>query len=609
MKTDSGMVILAESQFKIIRLKATNDSDKNLVKSENKKLFGDVLALTGNIIAETRQTSLDGQAKDLRQEPTQTNFLFLNTALVSKHLRIPLKLTLATDENTFQPTIQSRNFFQTGVQTKHFELLFGDLNPSFDRLLLAGTRVRGVQGGITYPRFKATFLYGELNRALEGKKFQYSPTQGFVPPNLSSDSTFIQPGIYRREIWALRVEMGNTIFKNAKTGFILMKAKDDTSSIRFGQNPKDNIGLNLDHTRFFWKKRIRFGVGMSGSLITSNTSLGVERKSRIDSVLETNFPVEPKELSGILIINASTTYLSQAVFAGFANLSLKILRQDLFFEFTRVGASYESLANPFMRNDQQQFLFTDRFDLFRRKLFVNLRYFNLRNNLAGNQHSTIHNHTASINLTYSPGIGQPQIFTNLLYQNRSSVSNGLSIMGKTDDQMLNLALGASWSWKIKAIEHFLSIQYSLTDRNDLVRTGNNNTLNTWGFVFSQRYTFPLNVEISYNASRADYMRLITNNNQSDAWLGSLSYEYRRAKLTTSVGAGQNNMLVGDGLQDTKRQQFFLRLTYKGIRDFQLDIEGGLSPFRDRILVSNQYDEKYFFARLTYNLGGRNLSNW
>lgn len=609
LETDSGQVTLAESKFKIIRLKVADEPGKGYVKSESKKVFGDLLALTGNIILETRQTALDGSVKDLRQEPKQTNFLFLNTALVNKHFRVPLKLTLATDENTFQPNIQSRNFFQTGIQTKHFELLVGDLNPTFDRLLFTGTRVRGVQAGISFQRFKATLLYGEINRALEGKQFNYNPTQGFVPPNLSSDSTYIQPGIFKREIWALRLEMGNTVSRNSKTGITIMKAKDDTSSIRFGQNPKDNLGANLDHTRFFWKKRIRLGLGLSGSLVTSNTALGVERKSRIDSVLETNFPIEPRELSGLLIINASTTYLSEAVFAGFANLSLRVLRQDIFFEFTRVGSSYESLANPFMRNDQQQFLFTDRFDLFRRRVFVNLRFFNLRNNLANNQLTTINNNSASVNIAYSPGVGKPQIFSNLLYQNRVSEGNNLSITGNTNDQTLNLSVGASWNIKLHEIDNFLSIQYNMTNRNDLVRTGNDNILHSWGFIFSQRFSFPLNIEFNYNSSKINYNRLVINNNQTDSWLGMVGYEYRKAKITGSIGLGNNNMIIGEGIQNTQRQQYFARLTFKAIKGLQLDIEGGLSPFRDRIIFENQYNEKYFFARLTYNLSGRNLAAW
>lgn len=609
LKTDSGLIILTESKFKVIRLKGADDPSKGLVKSDKKKFLGDVWALTGNIIAETRQTVLEGKGKDLRQEPSQTNFLFLNTALVHKHIRIPLKMTLSTDENTFQPNVQSRNFFQTGIQTKHLEVLVGDLNPSFDRLLFSGTRVRGIQGGISYPRFKATFLYGELNRALEGQKFTYNPSQGFVPPNLNSDSTYILPGIYKRMVMALRVEMGNTVSKNAKTGITIMKAKDDTSSIRFGQNPKDNLGANLDHTRFFWKKRIRLGFGLSGTLITSNTFLGVERKSRIDSVLETNFPIEPRDVARLLVINASTTYLSEAVFAGYANLSLKVLRQDLFFEFMRIGSSYESLANPFMRNDQQQFLFTDRFDLFKRRIFVNLRYFNLRNNLAGTQLSTINNHSASTNITYSPGVGKPQIFTNMLFQSRLSTGNNLSITGNTDDRTLNLSVGASWNVNLQGIDNFLSVQYNMTQRNDWVRTGNDNSLNAWGVIFSQRYSFPLQLEINYNASRIDFVRLASNNNQSDSWLGMLGYENRKAKLTTSLGAGRNNMVMGDGVQDTKREQYFIRLAYKGIKGFQLDIEGGLSPFTNRKVADSQYSEKYFFTRLTYNLGGRNLASW
>lgn len=609
LQTDTGTTILTESTFKIVRLQASEEPDKPPVKSDKKKFFGDVFALTGNIIAETRQTSLEGSGRQLRQEPVQTNFLFMNTALVNKNFKVPLRMTLATDESTFQPNVQSRNFFQTGIQTRHFEVLVGDLNPSLDRLLFTGTRVRGLQATINFPRFKAIFLYGDLNRSLEGKKQLYRSDQGLAPSNMADDSTFITPGVYRREVWALRLEIGNTQLRNSKTGITFLKAKDDTSSIRFGQDPKDNIGANIDHLRFFWKKRIRIGLGFSAALTTLNTNLGIERKSRLDSILDRNFPFEPKDVSRLLIINVSTTNLSQAVYAGYGNLSLKVLRQDLFFEFTRIGSAYQSLANPFMRNDQQQFLFTDRFDLFKRKLFVNLRYFNLINNLTDNQLATVINHTASASLTYSPGVGRPQFFSNLMFQNRLSSGNKLSITGATNDQIINFSAGSSWNFKSLGIDHFISIQYNYTTRNDLIKTGNDNAFNSWGVILNQKFRFPIVIEFNYNASNNRFSSLAANNNKTNAWFGMLGYEFKKIKLTGSLGAGQNNMLIGDRIQDTQRQQYFMRFSFKGIKGIQFDVEGGLSPFRDQIILSNQYDEKYFFARLTYNLNGRNLATW
>jgi hypothetical protein len=344
-------------------------------------------------------------------------------------------------------------------------------------------------------------------------------------------------------------------------------------------------------------------------LITLNTNLGVERKSRIDSILETSFPFDPKDLSQLFIINVSTTSLTDAVFAGYANLSLKVLRQDLFVEFTRVGSAYQSLSNPFIRNDQQQLLITDRFDLLRRKIFVNLRYFNLVNNLENVQLSTIINHTGSMNLTFSPGLGKPQFFTNVMFQNRLSSGSTLSIVGKTNDQTINLSFGSSWSLKGLGMEHFLSLQYNHTLRNDQVRIGNDNTFSSWGIIVNERFSFPLTIELNYNASRNEFMNLVANNNLNNSWMGILGYELRKAKLIGSIGAGHNNMLIGNRSQETQRQQYFVRMTYKGIKGIQLDLEGGLSPYKDWVNLENKYNEQYFFARLSYNLNGRNLAAW
>jgi hypothetical protein len=599
-----------QSGFNIIEpMIGVNVDSADVIK---KKWLEGKASMQGSISFETRQTLLDGPGKALRQEPSQTNFLFINTSIQTAGLKIPIRFTGTSDEFTYTAGNQSKNFFQTGVQARKWEVLFGDVNPSFDRLVFTGTRVHGISASLNLKRFRFSAVYGYLNRPLEGQLLRYSFGDGLPPPNLNTDSTYVKAGIYQRNVLAMRFEIGSTLHGKSKTGITLLKAKDDTSSIRYGAEAADNIAAAIDHSQKFFKNRLKVNAGLAVSFLTKDSRLGVVTKARIDSLLQTRFPFEPSDVKNIIVINASTTGNTPAVYSGYINVGMKFKKHDLYSEFFQVGSAFSSLANPFLRNDQRQWMFSDRFEMFERKLFGSVRYQYITNNLSNNQITRFDANQVNLSLLYSKNANAVKYSLNQMVQFRISTPSSQSINGSVDERLITTSLGISHQFNFAGINHFINGQINYSQRNDFIRTGNTNGITNFGFLLNEKFNFPLSVDISYQFIDNKFMYFNANNNSNQQISLQANWEFPDYGWTCALGFGQTNVKTAFGTSfydQSNRNRYYLRAGCSKIKNLQVDIEAGSSPFTSNIHPDNNYTEAYFYTRLTYTFSGKNMAGF
>jgi len=402
-----------------------------------------VLNYTGRITAEANSE----QVRGIRQN---INSVRANASGSYDWLSFKAKTFVTSQED---PTKQPRNRLSLGLKTSVFDLTVGDINPRFSELLLQGKRVRGVEANLKLKYFNTHIVYGQTDRAIEG-------TIGATPDTLEDGVLqYSRSGYtYDRNLLAIRPYFGSG--KNFQLGFSLLKARDDTLSVKKefdginetddrsivlgGVNkPQDNIVLGtdllfaFDQKRFVWKTDAAFSYlnrDITGGPLTlegMDTFLpGDSLQNDTLSLGDMNIPLEgfpdPGDFTRIFIINENISPLMPIVpdtnnqigmkqFLNMPSTAFKtVLKLNYFNNFfvvryQRVGPEFTSLGNPYMRTDVQGFNISDKIRLFSNRLFVTVAYDQKRNNLLEDKNSTTTTSSFTASVALYPGEGLPNI--------------------------------------------------------------------------------------------------------------------------------------------------------------------------------------------------------
>jgi len=264
---------------------------------------------------------------------------------------------------------QPRNRYLFWVATPIFRLYAGDTSPRFSDLILWGKRVRGIEAMLDLKYFALNVVSGQVNRAVEGSA---------VPdPNNPDPAAYRidRPGTYTRNLLGLRARLGTE--HGFHLAFNVLKAKDDVSSIRYGINPKDNLVLGADVFISLFANRFEWKTSTAISFLTDDISGGPLSKAEIDSLMETDIPIDPASYEKYLIINTSTIPLDPTTGASVAyasSLRLRFLRNELYIRYKNIGPAYTSLGNTYLKTDIRGLLINDRVRLWNNRLYLNLGY-------------------------------------------------------------------------------------------------------------------------------------------------------------------------------------------------------------------------------------------
>ncbi|MGC9365141.1 MAG: hypothetical protein ACP5FZ_11310 [Fidelibacterota bacterium] len=401
-----------------------------------------VFRANGRVIAEANSEQVRGVRQNI-------NYIRANASGSYDWLNFNAKTFVTSQED---PNKQPRNRLTVGLNTSIFDLNLGDVTPQFSELLLNGKRVRGVEANLKLKYFNTHVIYGQTERAIEGTIS--------APDTIGQDSLqYSRSGYtYDRNLLAVRPYFGSG--KNFKLGFSVLKARDDTLSVKKEMNgineggtqfismtgtnkPQDNIVVGADLLVAFDRKRFVWKTDAAFSYLNRDITGGALTLEKLDTFLpgdtlqndsislgDMHIPLEgfpdPGDFANIFIINQNISplmpivpdsngqigmqeFLNMPSTAFKTDLKLNYFNNFLVLRYQRVGPEFTSLGNPYMRTDVQGFYVSDKIKLFNNRLFVTISYDQKRDNLLKNKNST----TTTTNFTASaalyPGDGLPNV--------------------------------------------------------------------------------------------------------------------------------------------------------------------------------------------------------
>ncbi len=566
------------------------------------------VTLTGSIVLDSRQTKLSGPGAVNRQEPPQTNNANINVELKVGKVSFPLRIFQTSDELTkfYQPRgIQSRNYFQTGISHEKIELLWGDMSPSFDKLVLTGLKMRGYKFALNFKRFQLQAIRGQLARANEGLSDTGQHTNGI--PNYgwvsNAPGSYIQPGTYERNMTGLRLVFGNKL-EGTYLGLNFLKVKDNPNSIKYGVSPKDNFVVGADQTFSTNQSKMKGSVGWAYSFFTNDASKPAVTKKQIDSALGTDLKVDPYNFRNVFITNFTTVKPAKNAMSMYANLAFRPKNQVLTFDFRYFGAGYQSLGNPYLKVDVRQFSVQEQIYIFKRKMNLSVRYQFQDNNRSKTQYSTINQHFVTGTYLLAPGPKWPQLMVNYMLQNRRS--SDLERQSKTllsNDYVQTVTSSLIYTLRTGKSSHSINLQYTQNDRIDKINSLNNNNMKIYSAGFREQVA-PLNlgidVQFTKNLSTDPITRLPIPFSQSADT--RLRYQYKKIRTTFSVGYIYSQMIANLYTLGSTRQTMNFNIMCNVVKNFTFELEGGKSPNRNISNPTGDYNETYIYGRVTHALG-------
>lgn len=308
-----------------------------------------------------------------------------------KQLQAYGKVLGRTDENRFrQPAHRISANVKAGPWAS---LKGGDVYPSYNPLILSGTRVRGAEGAASlvirdrqYASLKV--VSGESRREIPAYIARYDT--GGTDPRIDTI-----PGTYAQDLIAGRLGLGGG--PHFDWGFTFLKAKDKESSRLEtelnnrlnGLKPADNLVLGSDLRIGFWDGRIQLYGEYGQSMYTKDHSLGAFDTDSFDVV------VDPPSFEDYIVFNATTrgwqhlveseTSGAEPDIAGFVNatsaynagfvssIPLPGFVTETEFRFSHLGLDYHSEGNPFLGgNPGDGFTFIQRLVVLNNRLTLGL---------------------------------------------------------------------------------------------------------------------------------------------------------------------------------------------------------------------------------------------
>lgn len=342
----------------------------------------------------------------------------------------------------------------------------GHVYPSISRFTISGRRVYGIntQANIFNDNFNVQFVYGEVNRKITNLYTGVDTTQ-VLNNGTVVDTTYtlgykdLGKGSFTRKITAGRIAFGNE--QHFQLGFHAMKVEDDTASIFNVHNfstlleGPPSLYSNLDQNDFNKLEnnpellQVQNGSARPQGNFVAGTSLKMgfaKNKIRLESETvasalnndiyggsltvqdadDLGFDIEQKDadllarLSQLIIINEnmnilpirvknfdtdssdSETFFPTSILGSNSELSINYPSNNFKLQYRWVGPNFSSLANSTVRKDISGFTASDRFRLFKNRLYVTLGYETLEDNVTNNKDATTQSDTYRSNLSWYP---------------------------------------------------------------------------------------------------------------------------------------------------------------------------------------------------------------
>ena len=406
---------------------------------------------------------------------------------------------------------QPQNRYFASVESPWIRVGYGDAYPSFPNLVLSGKRVRGLVSALKLGWFNLDLTLGKTTRAVEGSLLQLirrdslssaqhqDSTAAYAP----IDSTYwgkFSYGTFSRNLFAVRPSFGSGEYW--QLGFTWLKSTDDTSSIKYGIRPQQNVVLGTDFVARFDEKRIELSGQGAFSAFNSDISGG----NISDDQIRALFPNDTSSvrtardiLQHFITVNENLRPLrlnKPSTVAAEAAIALNYFDNALKFTYLFRGSDYNSFGQTFLRNDIKGVNITDRIRLLENRVFATGSTEFLRDNTSQTRIATTSFDNLNFAVSYFPGAEYPNATVGFArYTSRNYLSLNSPDSGSVVDDATNrFFVQSSYDFELSA-QHTASFNLSTSNRDDQSLRHYNVKNVTVSFGLSTRYSIPLQTSI------------------------------------------------------------------------------------------------------------------
>ncbi|MEX0648448.1 MAG: hypothetical protein WEA56_03590 [Balneolaceae bacterium] len=433
----------------------------------------------------------------------------------------------------------------------------GDIFPNLSELSASGRKVRGISSDLRFfnEKMQFQFLYGQMRRGITSLYDPVQFSEQYMDDQVV-DTLYTMGfsdggrGAFKQDVVGGRIAMGNA--EKFQISLYGLKVQDDTTSVsrvrnfqdvmnlnpglteglpddarqalqaepnrlqvsNSGLSPQGNTVLGSEFSMAFDSQRIQLHTELAASMFNRDITGGPLTMQRADELgIDLNADAELlfSNLSWLMIINENmrnlpfrysdndtggydiTPFFPTSILANKSYLRLNYGGHNFQVQYQWIGPDYQSLANRTLLRDVAGFTISDRFRAFRNRLFVNIGYENLRDNLAGVRDATLNTETARSSISWFP-VREFLPNVTFTFRHRTRNNNVQRFNPYMDDEFLN-----------SSVRNFIladgDVVMSSTPRD-------NRTL-TWSGTISQDFDL-FNVRHQANASfthvnTADYI--------------------------------------------------------------------------------------------------------
>jgi hypothetical protein len=354
----------------------------------------------------------------------------------------------------------------------------GDVHPVMQDLILAGRRVRGVQGDVRAGPARVSVVTGQSRRAVPG----------LLDPD--DPSAVLRSGTFGQDLLAVRPSIGRG--DRFQLGLTMLRVRDDTTSIpmlrttpgaidapsfRASPAPQDNVAAGLDLTLRFAGGRVLMQYENGVSLLANDVSGGPLTQAGLDSLLvqSGNEPwgVDPSRYQRFITLNESLVPLDPRELSNVAHQVRTTVRagtHQLSFEWRSIGGAYHTLGYPALQRDRRGFRVRDAFTLLNDALVVSAGFEQDRDNLDEVKHATTTSNGGFGTVSWQPGMNSVALIGSFRIGARGN-DLGAAEPGAVDETSRIVSAGASIPVPLLAWARTrLSLNGSFTDREDKANT-------------------------------------------------------------------------------------------------------------------------------------------
>lgn len=481
--------------------------------------------------------------------------------------------------------------------------------------------------------FNMQFVYGEVNRKISNLYSSLEISEVTDNSGNPVDTTYtlgyqeLGKGTFTRKIMAGRIAFGNE--RKFQLGFHAMKVEDDTTSIfnikdftslleappslysdltlqdrqKLSENPEllqiEN-GTVRPQGNFVAGTSLKMGLLNNRVRLESETVVSALNNNiyggplTVQGADDLGFDIEQKDadlldrLSQFIIINENMnvlpikvknidsdsseaeTFFPTSLIGSNSEFSINYPANNFKLQYRWVGPNFSSLANSTVRRDIAGFTATDRFRLFRNRLYVTLGYESLEDNVTNNKDATTESKTIRSNLSWYPVSNKlPRMSFGLRYRTRE---NGVARFNPSVDN----------AFTNSAVQNF-AIEVDEQGNIDTLLTPTpreNVTFNLSGSVTQQFQLLSIihDASLSFNNLNTKDEVFAFGDVKSSAVSFNITSRFNEVRLRTQLGLTFNNTETGSG--QTNIDIFGL---YTGASYFLLD---GKLNLNGRLAITN-----------------------